>query len=154
MTIKPRFVHIFCADSEYEGCRLRGDFLPESQGQNRVHCIHGDGNLMDYPHQLLPFAHPLRHLQFCKVTPDLNMPRKGERLAPEEIKSNNCLPCLPMVILATSGEPQDIQCSYERGIHAFISNPINFFGLHEIAKNLARDWLALSSSLLRPVSHE
>ena len=72
---------------------------------------------------------------------DLNMPRKDGRKALKEIKADPHLRTTPVVILTTSQEDEDILQSYETGASSFITKPVTFRGLLDLARTLGSYWL-------------
>ncbi len=72
---------------------------------------------------------------------DLNMPLKDGREALAEIKSDPRLRRIPVVILTTSADEQDIVRSYDQGVNAYISKPISFSGLLEVVQAVSHHWL-------------
>ena len=62
---------------------------------------------------------------------DLNMPKKDGREVLKEIRSDEALKCIPVVVLTTSHDAFDIQKCYELGANCWISKPI---GLEEFIK--------------------
>ncbi|MDF1538770.1 MAG: response regulator [Candidatus Thorarchaeota archaeon] len=57
---------------------------------------------------------------------DLNMPRMGGQECLKEIRSDNALKSLPVVILTSSSEDQDIMESYNLGANSYIRKPVDF----------------------------
>ena len=74
---------------------------------------------------------------------DLNMPRKDGREALQEIKSNDLLRRIPVVILTTSKAEEDILKTYDLGVNSFITKPVTFDGLVELMQLLGRYWFEI-----------
>ena len=74
---------------------------------------------------------------------DLNMPRKTGMEALKEIKGNEKLRKIPVVVLTTSEADEDIIKSYELGVNSFITKPVTFDGLVKVMKNLKGDWFEI-----------
>lgn len=72
---------------------------------------------------------------------DLNMPRKDGREALAEIKSDEALRQIPVIVLTTSEADQDIRQSYELGVNAFVTKPVTFERLSEVIELMGRFWL-------------
>ena len=62
---------------------------------------------------------------------DLNMPKKDGREVLQDIKKDEALKCIPVVVLTTSQDTFDIQRCYEWGANCWITKPI---GLEEFIK--------------------
>jgi len=74
---------------------------------------------------------------------DLNMPRKDGREALREIKNDPALRSIPVVILTTSREEEDILRTYDLGANSFISKPVGFDSLVQLASTMTRYWFQL-----------
>lgn len=74
---------------------------------------------------------------------DLNMPRMDGREALKEIKSNESLRRIPVIVMTTSKADEDILKSYDPGACSCIRKPINFADFVEAAKTFKRYWLEL-----------
>jgi CheY-like chemotaxis protein len=69
------------------------------------------------------------------------MPRKDGREALKEIKSNEHLKRIPVVILTTSKAEEDIIRTYDLGVNSFITKPVTFEGMISVMKALGTYWL-------------
>ncbi|HKY63199.1 MAG TPA: response regulator [bacterium] len=71
---------------------------------------------------------------------DLNMPRKDGRQALQEIKANPALQPIPLVVLTTSRNEEDVQLVYSLG-GSFIRKPVRLEQIVEVIRSLSRYWL-------------
>lgn len=71
---------------------------------------------------------------------DLNMPRKDGREALREIKSDQRLRGVPVIVLTTSMSPEDVTFSYGNGVNAYIAKPARYEELHNVFKSLKDFW--------------
>jgi two-component system response regulator len=74
---------------------------------------------------------------------DLNMPRKDGRQVLAEIKADENLRLIPVVILTTSKAEEDILKAY--GLHAncYITKPVDLAGFAEIVKSIHNFWFTV-----------
>jgi CheY-like chemotaxis protein len=68
------------------------------------------------------------------------MPRKDGREALKEIKEDPELKNIPVVVLTTSGEDEDILRTYDLGANSFIRKPVEFDALVKIIDTIGRYW--------------
>jgi len=71
---------------------------------------------------------------------DLNMPRKNGFEALSEIREDDALKDLPVVILTTSDSRQDIKRCYRMGASSFVTKPTGFAALRELFLSLEHYW--------------
>jgi CheY-like chemotaxis protein len=72
---------------------------------------------------------------------DLNMPRKDGREVLREIRKNQLLARIPVVVYSTSSNPADVAFCYDHGANSFISKPSSYETLMKIAALLQEYWL-------------
>jgi CheY-like chemotaxis protein len=71
---------------------------------------------------------------------DLNMPRMDGREALAAIKTDPRLRRIPIVVLTTSDDNDDVTAAYDLGANAFITKPVTYAGLLEVMGTVARYW--------------
>jgi two-component system response regulator len=76
---------------------------------------------------------------------DLNMPGMDGREALREIKTDPELRRLPVVVLTTSEAERDILESYNLGVNAFVTKPVDFDDLADAMEALGEFWFDLAT---------
>jgi len=71
------------------------------------------------------------------------MPRKDGREALKEIKEEEELKRIPVVVLTTSQAQEDIYRTYDLGVSSYITKPVSFEGLVDIMKTLGKYWFEI-----------
>ena len=74
---------------------------------------------------------------------DLNMPRMDGREALAAIKADPELRAIPIVVLTTSGDEDDILKTYSLGANSYIRKPVTFTELVEIVDHINKYWFDL-----------
>lgn len=134
-------VHILVADDDPDDCLLTREAFRDSQLANELHFVHNGEELLDYLRGASPYTDRQRYPLPGLILLDLNMPLKDGREALLEIKSDPRLRNIPVVILTTSAEEEDILRSYANGANSFISKPVSFSGLLDVIKAIGHYWL-------------
>jgi CheY-like chemotaxis protein len=124
---------VLMADDDEDDCTLAKDAFRESGARGEIKCVEDGIALMDY----LSGSYPLPGL----ILLDLNMPRKDGRQALKEIKTDPKLQAIPIVILSTSREKEDMAYTRAMGAEAFITKPGAYGQWVGIMKGLADRWL-------------
>lgn len=74
---------------------------------------------------------------------DLNLPKKDGRTVLEEIKADEKLRRIPVVILTTSSAEEDIIRAYELHANCYITKPIDLEQFIQVVKSIEQFWLTI-----------
>ena len=74
---------------------------------------------------------------------DLNLPKKDGREVLREIKTDDNLKCIPVVILTTSSAEQDILESYSEYANSYITKPIDLDQFINVIRSIEDFWLTI-----------
>jgi CheY-like chemotaxis protein len=72
---------------------------------------------------------------------DLNLPRMDGRAVLAEIKSDEDLRTIPVIVLTTSGAPSDVAFAYAHHANSFVRKPLGLDRLVEAAQAIRDFWL-------------
>jgi len=138
-----QLVHILVADDDPDDCLLMREALQESRMANDVHFVHDGEELMSYLKRRSPYADAQRYPMPGLILLDLNMPLKDGREALMEIRQDEALRGIPVVVLTTSSNEEDVIRSYDIGVNSFITKPVSFDALLQVVQALGRYWLEI-----------
>ncbi len=71
---------------------------------------------------------------------DLNLPKKDGRSVLSEIKNDTSLKYIPVIVLTTSSDEQDVLTCYEEQANAFVTKPADLDQLFGIVREIDRFW--------------
>ncbi len=74
---------------------------------------------------------------------DLNLPRMGGLEVLEKIKADLALRVIPVVILTTSQDEEDIAKSYRSHANCYIAKPVDFEKFMQVVRSLEDFWLTV-----------
>jgi two-component system, chemotaxis family, response regulator Rcp1 len=130
---------VLIADDDVDDVQLTKDCFDENNLPIHVKDV-GDGQvLMDHLKLMIDqrMADNLPQL----ILLDLNMPRKSGFEALKEIKGNDTLSKIPVVIFSTSKAPKDIEQAYQLGASCFVSKPNTLEEWCDKMGKLGRFWI-------------
>ncbi|MBD3221011.1 response regulator [bacterium] len=140
MTRKP--VTILYAEDDPEDRLLVRDALAESRLANRLDTVTDGVELLAYLRREGKYADRPDELPGL-ILLDLNMPRMDGREALREIRADEALRRIPVVVLTTSKAEEDVLRSYDLGVNSFVVKPVTFDALVETVRALGRFWFEI-----------
>jgi len=137
-------ITILMADDDEEDRELTRDALNASHLANRIRFV-GDGQeLMDYlRHDGIYGGEADAPPRPGIILLDLNMPKKDGREALAEIKADESLRQIPVVVLTTSSDEADVIRSYDLGVNSFITKPVTFTALVNVMSAWTKYWFEI-----------
>jgi CheY-like chemotaxis protein len=137
-----RPIKILMADDDEDDRDLTRDALEDAKYIDQMEFVVDGQDLIDYLRSSGPYASPASegHPRPSLILLDLNMPRKDGREALAEIKSDRDLRSIPVVVLTTSKDDEDIRHAYDLGAASYITKPVTGSKLHDVLNTLAEYW--------------
>ena len=147
-------IHILFAEDDEDYYLLIKDAFEQFHPIDRLTWVKDGEELMDYLLQKGPYKNASDSMSPGLILLDLNMPKKDGRGALKEIRSNPSLKNIPVVILTTSKDEEDIQLCYQLGANSYIKKPLSFNRLVEIVKVLKQYWFDVVELPKNPLLHQ
>jgi len=142
MTTSAKPITILIAEDDADDRLLAQEALEESHLMNDVFFVEDGEELLDYLRRQGKYAEQ-KVPRPGIILLDLNMPRKDGREALTEIKKDADLRRIPVVVMTTSKDEEDILRSYDLGVNSFIIKPVTFEGLVEVMRTLGHYWFEI-----------
>lgn len=120
--------------------QVRHNLAMVSDGFEALEYLLAEGRYSDRPATELP----------ALILLDLNLPRIDGIEVLRRIRDHPQTQLLPVVIMSSSNEPQDIIDSYINGCNSYIRKPIHFTQLQNFVTEISTYWLTMNQ--LPPVS--
>jgi chemotaxis family two-component system response regulator Rcp1 len=95
---------------------------------------------MDFLHQQGKYADAPRP---DLILLDLNMPRKNGHEVLSELKADDKLKNIPVVILTTSKAEEDISKAYKHHANCYITKPVDFDSFTKIVQTIQAFWFSV-----------
>ncbi len=125
--MEEHFIDILLADDDKDDCYLFNEALRELKVDAKLTPLHDGEKLMSF----LQKTEKLPDVLFL----DLNMPRKNGFECLAEIKMNENLLSLPVIIFSTSFDRHIVEQLYEKGAQFYIRKPSEFNKLKKVIHN-------------------
>jgi CheY-like chemotaxis protein len=117
--------------------------LEENRLANEVIVTHDGEEALDYlykrgSYRLRAAGHP------AVVLLDLKLPKLSGLEVLNQIKGDESLKTVPVVMLTSSREDQDLQRAYQQGVNAYVVKPVQFGDFVNALKELGVFWAVIN----------
>lgn len=120
----------------FKKSNLGNDLVMVNDGEEALNYLFGTGDTLPQPLPVL-------------VLLDLKLPKVDGLEVLQQIRSNERTRLLPVVILTSSKEQDDLVRSYTLGVNSYVRKPVDFNQFVEAVQQLGLYWLVLNESLLK-----
>jgi CheY-like chemotaxis protein len=136
---------ILLAEDDPKDIELTLTALEEHNLANEVVVARDGTEVLDYLYQRGQFAERPAG-QPAVILLDLKMPKVDGLEVLRQIQDNPALKTIPVVVLTSSREDQDIVESYHRGVNAYVVKPVAFDDFVDVVKQLGLFWVLTNES--------
>lgn len=127
------------SDEDYETA-IRA-FRKSGMGNPVMRCRDGD-EALDFLHRRGKFAE--ENAVPGMILLDLNLPGTDGHEVLAEIKRDERLKTIPVIVLTSSADPRDIERSYAAGANSYVCKPVSFEGFLEAVRRLKEYWFEIA----------
>jgi CheY-like chemotaxis protein len=134
---------ILLAEDNVNDVELTLTALRANSLANEVVVVHDGAEALDYLHRRGAFANREPGLPALMLL-DLKMPKVDGLEVLRLVKEDPDLRKLPVVVLTSSREEQDLVRSYDLGVNAYVVKPVDFCAFMDAVKLLGGFWALLN----------
>ncbi len=135
-------------DNPYE-TELAVRSLKKYNFANHLHCIDDGAEALDYLFERGKYAadpsRGARH-QPKVILLDIKLPKVDGIEILRQLKANDKTKMIPVVVLTSSKENQDVKKCYELGANSYIVKPVDFDSFSKAVAELGMYWMLLNNS--------
>lgn len=117
-------------EKAFEEVKLANNLHVTTDGVEAMAFLRGEGEFADTPRPDI-------------VLLDLNLPRKDGTEVLSEVKTDDDLREIPVVVLTSSEAEEDVIETYNNHANAYLTKPVDFEGFTEIVKKIEGFWFTL-----------
>ena len=133
-------IEILLVEDNPADIRLAQEAFKDAKVRNILHTV-GDGvEAMAFLRRQGKYAEVARP---DLILLDLNLPKKDGREVLAEIKTDEHLKLIPVVILTVSKDEEDILKTYNLHANCYITKPIDFEQFMKVVKGIEEFWLTI-----------
>ena len=137
------FKRILLAEDDLKDVELTVNALSEHNLANDILVVRDGAEALDYLYRRGAFAQEPEGNPIV-ILLDLKMPKMDGIQVLRQIKSDKNLQTIPVVILTSSRESQDLQTCYQLGVNAYVVKPVKFSDFIEAVKEIGVFWALIN----------
>ena len=135
---------ILVVDDNDDDVLLLRESLRDQPAVNVLHAVRDGEEAMAFLRRQAPFTDAPRP---GLVLLDINMPKMNGFEVLHEMKIDPLLRAIPVVMLTTSNREADVLTAYTGGACSYVSKPVSFDRLKQMAAHFVRYWTTFSRIL-------
>ncbi len=133
-------IDILLVEDNPGDARLAQEAFKDAKVRNNLYRVEDGVEAMAYLRRQGRYADAVRP---DLILLDLNLPKKDGREVLAEIKADDDLKRIPVVILTVSKAEEDILKSYNLHANCYITKPINLDNFLDVVKSIENFWLTI-----------
>jgi CheY-like chemotaxis protein len=138
MNLRP--IEILLVEDNPGDARLTLEAFKEGKVLNRLTVVKDGVEALAYLRRQEPYASAKAP---DLILLDLNLPRKSGREVLAEIKVDERLKTIPVVVLTTSEDTQDVARAYSQHANCYITKPVDLEQFLRVVQSIENFWLTL-----------
>ncbi len=135
-----KFVEILLIEDNPGDARLTQEALKDGKVRNNLHIVYDGAEATDFLFKRDQYKNAPRP---DLIILDLNLPKKNGQEVLAEIKADENLKSIPVIILTISKAEMDIVKAYNLHANCFLVKPIDLNQFFEVVKSIEDFWLTL-----------
>ena len=140
MKTEIHMVEILLVEDNPGDVDLARETLMSSKIKNNLHVVNDGEKAIQFLRNETPYESSPRP---DIILLDLNLPRKDGREVLAEIKQDDKLKRIPVVILTSSKADEDVIKSYDLHANCYISKPLDFRQFTKVVQSIEDFWLTI-----------
>ncbi|HZO00060.1 MAG TPA: response regulator [Burkholderiales bacterium] len=133
-------IEILLVEDNPGDVRLTKEALKEGKVYSNLHTVKDGVEAMEFLRRQGKYAGVPRP---DIILLDLNLPRKDGREVLQEIKSDNVLKRIPVVVLTTSKAEEDVVRTYNLHANCYVTKPVDLEKFMVVVKTIDTFWLTV-----------
>jgi len=136
---------IVLAEDNANDVELTMTALRENHVVNEIVVVRDGAEALDYLYKRNKFVDRAGHNPALLVL-DLKMPKVDGIEVLRQVKSDVALKTIPVVVLTSSREEQDLVRTYDLGVNAYVVKPVDFHEFIEAVKLIGGFWAVVNET--------
>lgn len=141
--VEKSYLPLLVVEDSDEDFEAFGRFVKKSQISNPIYrCTDGE-DALDFLYRQGDYEDDKQAPRPSIILLDLNLPGTDGREVLEQIKQDERLKTIPVIVFTTSSNPKDIETCYRFGVNSYILKPMNVQKSKNVMQAIIDYWLSI-----------
>jgi CheY-like chemotaxis protein len=145
MTNSARPITILLVEDNLQDIEITRRALAKGRVGNELMVVRNGEEALDYLHRRGKFQDPNASPRPGMILLDLNLPKVGGLEVLQQIKKDESLKAIPVIVLTVSQREQDIVRSYDLGVNTYIQKPVEFDNFMRVINTVHEYWVLVAT---------
>ena len=137
-------IEILLVEDNPSDAELTLHAFSKSKLANQVRIVRDGEEALKYLFCRPPYDHRSFDHPPTLILLDLKLPKVDGLQVVKAVKSDPRTKAIPVIILTSSKEEQDLVASYKFGVNSYIQKPVDFSAFQDVVKQLGMYWLLVN----------
>ncbi len=140
-----RPVKILLVEDKLEDIEITRRAFAKGHVRNDLYVVRDGQEALDYLYHRGRFQDPESSPRPGMVLLDLNLPKVGGMEVLQQIKQDEHLRTIPIIVLTVSPREEDIIQSYKLGVNTYIQKPVEFENFMRVVNVIQEYWVLIAT---------
>ncbi|HZR47363.1 MAG TPA: response regulator [Candidatus Manganitrophaceae bacterium] len=138
-------VKILLVEDRLQDIEITRRAFARGQIKNELIVVRDGQEALDYLYRQGKYSHPASSPRPGIILLDLNLPKVGGMEVLQEIKKDEALKSIPVIVLTASPREEDVAAIYRLGGNTYIQKPVEFEGFIRVVNAIQEYWVGIAS---------
>jgi CheY-like chemotaxis protein len=140
-----RPITILLVEDNLQDIEITRRALAKGRVGNELKVVRDGEEALDYLYRRGKFQDPDASPRPGMILLDLNLPKVGGLEVLQQIKKDDSLKAIPVIVLTVSQREQDIVRSYDLGVNTYIQKPVEFDNFMRVINTVHEYWVLVAT---------
>ncbi len=138
-------VKILLVEDNLQDIEITRRAFAKGRMKNELILVRDGEEALDYLFRRRSFQDPLSSPRPGMILLDLNLPKVGGLDVLKQIKQDESLKSIPVIVMTVSPREEDVVRSYNLGVNTYIQKPVEFDNFMRVVITIQEYWILIAT---------
>ena|SRR5579884_3364238 len=138
-------VKILLVEDNLQDIEITRRAFSKGRVKNELIVVRDGQEALDYLYHRGKYSDPAASPRPGMILLDLNLPKVGGMEVLQQIKKDDALKSIPVIVLTASPREEDVVRTYNLGVNTYIQKPVEFDNFMRVVHAVQEYWIVIAS---------